>query len=199
MKMTKMPPIILASQSPRRTKLLSEAGVAFEVCPVEVEELSAGRYFCHIALINALSKAHQSSRLHPEAMVIGADTVIELDHKIIGKPGSLEDARRILARLSGRRHAVSTAICICSVQFDIEVRFIETTFVDFRELDDTIICDYMSKVDVLDKAGAYNIDEHGDMLVANIIGEKDNVIGLPCKKLLQAIYAIEALSPSAIS
>lgn len=189
--MTTCLPIILASQSARRKQLLAATGVVFEVLSPNVEEINADRYFRHIPLINAALKAHAVSTDHPETLVIGADTVIEFNGQIIGKPQDLDDARRILGLLSGQRHFVSTAICLQCRKQDIEIRFTESSEVEFKPFGDAIIEYYLSKVFTLDKAGAYNIDEYGDLLISGVKGDIDNVIGLPCAKLLRAIHAGE--------
>ncbi|MDD2478954.1 MAG: Maf family protein [Victivallaceae bacterium] len=191
--MSKYSCIILASQSERRKQLLTATGVVFETLTPEVEEINIGRYFRHIPLINAVLKAHAVSIDNSEAVVIGADTVIEFNNQIIGKPKNLEDSRRILGLLSGQRHFVSTAVCLRCRELDAEIRFVETSEVEFKSLGAATIEQYLSKVFTLDKAGAYNIDEYGDLLINQVKGNIDNIIGLPCVKLLRALHSIQAL------
>lgn len=191
--MMKSLPVILASQSVRRKQLLTDSGVSFDSLSPNALEISNGRYFRHIPLINAVLKAHSISIDYPEALVIGADTVIEFNDQIIGKPNDLDDARRILGLLSGRRHFVLTAVCLQCQESNIDIRFTETSEVEFKTLNVEIIEQYLSKVFTLDKAGAYNIDEYGSLLVSQVKGDIDNIIGLPCSKLLCALHAVQAL------
>lgn len=191
--MIELLPVILASQSERRKQLLTASGVSFEALSPNALEINDGRYFRHIPLVNAMLKAHSVSIDYPEALIIGADTVIEFNDQIIGKPKDLDDARRILGLLSGRYHFVLTAICLQCRKLDIEIHFIETSEVEFKTLSAETIEHYLSKVFTLDKAGAYNIDEYGDLLISQVKGEIDNIIGLPCSKLLRALNAIQVL------
>ena len=146
-------PIILASASPRRSALLREAGPAFASMRIMVPHVKEG----NDPLENAMLKAEACARMEPGAIVIGADTVIRLGDETIGKPADLEDAKRILAKLSGRTHDVATGVCIRCLEADILVRFEEATHVMFRTLTPEAIDGYIKAVNVLDKAGAYAI------------------------------------------
>ncbi len=179
--------IILASQSPRRKTLLTEAGFSFDVCSTDVEEIECGAYSRHIPLINAIRKASAAARLFPDALVIGADTAIEFDGTIIGKPRDLEDARRILKTLSGQCHRVITGVALFCRARCLETTFSEESTVCFKPLTEAVINTYLSRVHVLDKAGAYNIAEHGELLIDRVEGPRDNIIGLPCEKLALAL------------
>jgi len=172
-------PIILASASPRRSALLKEAGPVFasmQIITAHVEEGSD-------PLENAIRKAWAVAQMNPRALVIGADTVIRFKGRTIGKPADLEDAKRILAMLSGRTHDVATGVCVQCVEADILVRFEEATHVTFRTLTPGIIEKYVQDVNVLDKAGAYAIQEHGEDIIEKIDGSLTNVIGLPVERL----------------
>ena len=172
-------PIILASASPRRSALLKEAGPVFasmQIITAHVEEGSD-------PLENAMRKAGAVAQMNPRALVIGADTAIRSEGRTIGKPADLEDAKRILAMLSGRTHDVATGVCVQCVEADILVRFEETTHVTFRTLTPGIIEKYVQDVNVLDKAGAYAIQEHGEDIIEKIDGSLTNVIGLPVERL----------------
>ena len=176
-------PVILASASPRRSALLREAGPAFASMRVMTSQVEEGSD----PLENAVRKAEAVAKLNPRALVIGADTVIRFEEEIIGKPADLEDAKRILAKLSGHTHDVATGVCVRCVESDILVRFEETTHVTFRTLTPQIIEDYMKAVNVLDKAGAYAIQEHGDDIIESIDGSLTNVIGLPVERLKETV------------
>ena len=172
-------PIILASASPRRSALLREAGPTFASMRIMTSDVEEG----DDPLENAMRKAEAVARLNPQALVIGADTVIRFEGETIGQPADLEDAKRILARLSGRTHDVATGVCVRCVEADILVRFEEATHVTFRTLTPEIIDKYVQDVNVLDKAGAYAIQEHGEDIIEKIDGSLTNVIGLPVERL----------------
>ena len=176
-------PVILASASPRRSALLKEAGPAFADMRIMTSHVEAGSD----PLENAFRKAEAVAQLNPKAIVIGADTVIRFEGEIIGKPADLEDAKRILAKLSGHTHDVATGVCVRCVEADYLVRFEEATHVNFRTLTPQMIDDYIKAVNVLDKAGAYAIQEHGDDIIESIDGSLTNVIGLPVERLKETV------------
>ncbi len=127
------------------------------------------------------------ARRFPSSLVIGADTVIEIDGMILGKPQSLQDARQMLGRLSGRKHQVVTAVCMIRMECRAECVFCDCTEVVFREISGSVIEEYVSKVDTMDKAGAYAIQEHGSLIIEEIKGSMDNVIGFPAEKFMKAV------------
>jgi septum formation protein len=171
--------ILLASGSPRRRELLENQGLAFRVVISPAEEIHdesmAPEALCEA---NAELKAAAVALDHPEEIVIGADTLVFIDGKALGKPKDMDEARAMLRRLSGRTHRVCSGVCIVFPGGRREC-FHGLTEVDFRELDDQAIDSYFSKVNPLDKAGGYGIQENGDLLVAGIRGSFDNVMGLP--------------------
>lgn len=176
-------PVILASASPRRSALLKEAGPAFASMRIMTADVKEG----DDPLENAMRKAEAVAELNPRALVIGADTVIRFEGETIGKPSDIEDAKRILAKLSGRTHDVATGVCVRCVEADILVRFEEATHVKFRTLTPETIDKYVQDVNVLDKAGAYAIQEHGDDIIESIDGSLTNVIGLPVERLKETV------------
>ena len=176
-------PIILASASPRRSALLKEAGPAFADMRIMTSHVEEGSD----PLENAMLKAEAVAQMNPRAVVIGADTVIRFGGETIGKPADLEDAKRILAMLSGRTHDVATGVCVRCVEADFLVRFEEATHVTFRTLTPEIIDKYLKDVNVLDKAGAYAIQEHGEDIIESIDGSLTNVIGLPVERLKETV------------
>jgi len=176
--------IILASASPRRERLLRELGLRFiVVCPDGIEELAGGAAPDVVAMQNAQRKARAIAGRHPHAMVIGADTIVVLDGKIFGKPRDREDACRMLGQLAGRRHEVITGVCLVHRSLDTELVFADTTRVWMRRLEPAQIAEYHNKIDPLDKAGAYAIQEHGEGIVERIEGSYNNVIGFPTERL----------------
>jgi septum formation protein len=184
------PEIILASNSERRKYLLTEMGFDFIQVPSSAIELGKDSYFAEVATVNAFRKAVDIARKNPDSLVIGADTVIETENEIIGKPVSIKDAKDILRKLSNKSHFVVSGVSIQSINANIRCTFAVSTKVHFKELTDKAINEYLSHVDVMDKAGAYAIQEYGEMLVKSIEGPLDNVIGLPCEELKEALEAI---------
>ena len=179
--------IILASKSPRRQDILRQAGIKFTTFIPQVNEVKSGIYYRHIPLFNATAKASEVAAAFPEALVIGADTVIEYKAQTIGKPASLQHAYDTLEQLSGNTHQVVSGICLICEKLKIKTLFAETTMVSFKTLSAETITAYLQKVEVLDKAGAYAIQEHGDMLVAAIDGSVNNVIGLPIERMIECL------------
>jgi len=181
---------ILASESPRRKELLSSIGIDFETLPSSVPELDGnGSYSLHVPFLNAILKAETVASKHPDALVLGADTVIEFENRIMGKPRDMLEACEMLMTLSGKKHNVTTAVCLKNVLLRVEAVFCETTVVEFNAFERDTAEKYISSVHTLDKAGAYAIQEFGSLLVKNIRGPEDNVIGLPREKLRKSIYA----------
>lgn len=179
-----LPPLILASASPRRSELLKQLGVEFQVVPSDATELHqddlTAREVCQV---NAYRKAHAVAKKHPDALVLGADTLVYLDNTLLGKPADLEDAYRMLERLQGRTHQVVTAICLLHKRNHRQSVFADITDVTFRPLDSVQIQRYLIQTNPLDKAGAYAIQENGDLIVEKISGSYTNVVGLPVEKL----------------
>ena len=183
-------PVILASASPRRAALLRKAGPEFasmQIMPSDAEEGAD-------PLENARLKAESVAASNPRAIVIGADTVIRFGDETIGKPAGLDDARAILAKLSGRTHDVITGVCVRCLENDLLVRFEEATHVTFRVLTPEMIEKYIRAVNVLDKAGAYAIQEHGDDIIEGIEGSRTNVIGLPVERLTETVRYLLTLA-----
>ncbi len=181
--------LILASASPRRRELLAGIYPDFKIVTADAREYDSGIWPERLPLVNATNKALSVAYLYPGALVIGADTVIELDERLIGKPDSLKHAEQILHQLSDRTHLVTTGVHIVCMERKIRCSFVVSTSVTFFPLSHEVIQTYICKVNVLDKAGAYAIQEYGEMLVKDIDGPLDNVIGLPCDKLRESLQA----------
>jgi septum formation protein len=186
----KMPALILASASPRRAELLQGLGLSFEIVPSRAPEIHDEQLTAHeLSKVNAYRKARSVAKKHPDALVLGADTLVCLDSKLFGKPGSLEQAYEMLERLQGQTHDVVTAICLMHLRERREKVFVEHTRVTFHRLDASRIRRYLTQVNPLDKAGAYAIQEQGDMLVSSIDGSYSNVVGLPVERLIAELRA----------
>ncbi len=139
-------------------------------------------------MTNACRKAIAVSEAHRDATVIGADTVVALADRLFGKPADETDAARMLGELSGRTHEVTTGVCVmCRSTGELTV-LADTTRVTFRPLTAEIICDYLDRVHVLDKAGAYAIQEYGEQLVEHLDGSFTNVVGLPVERLKSVLH-----------
>jgi septum formation protein len=179
-----LPPLILASASPRRAELMQGMGVVFQVLPSEAseahnEELTARE----VSQINAYRKARAVAKKFPDALVVGADTLVYLGTTLFGKPVDAEDAYRMLKQLQGQTHQVVTGVCLTQLRTHRQKIFWESTDVTFRPLETEEIKNYLSKVNPLDKAGAYAIQEHGAQIVREISGSYSNVVGLPVERL----------------
>lgn len=181
--------IILASASPRRKELLVKAGFpVFEIVPSPAGELTPTEVNVpRLALENAVRKAAAVADLYPDALVIGADTLIEFEHEAIGKPADREDAVRTLCRLAGKKHTVTTGVCLCCRNANLMTRFAEMSIVEFLPFDRTTAEAYADLVPVLDKAGSYAIQDHGEMIIRGIGGDYDNIVGLPATRLKEAL------------
>jgi septum formation protein len=190
------PRLVLASGSPRRRQLLSEAGYEFEVVSVPVEELSHDWLSAReLTIWNAARKAAAACKIAPSAVLLAADTLVAMDGEVLGKPVDFEDAVEILRRLSGRVHEVWTAVRIVDPARHRSQSFHEMSRVHFRSLDDRAIRSYLAKIDPLDKAGAYAAQGDGQDIIQNIEGSYTNVVGLPMEKTSRAL-ALFGITPS---
>src|SRR6185369_14650528 len=131
-----------------------------------------------VSKINAYRKARSVAKKYPDALVLAADTLVAIDERLFGKPPSLEQAYVMLEQLQGRTHSVVTAICLLHLRGRRYHIFAESTAVTFRRLDASSIRRYLNLVDPLDKAGAYAIQEQGDLLIEKVAGSRTNVVGL---------------------
>lgn len=180
--------IILASASPRRHELFKKSNLPFDIESSDVPEISGEKFpYSGVALENAGRKAKDVALKNPDALVIGCDTVIEFRSGIIGKPVDFKDAFRILKSLSGESHYVATGVCVICLSRNIYVRFAERSKVQFRKLRDEDILSYLSHVNVLDKAGAYAVQEYGETIIEKTEGSRDNIIGLPTERLFELL------------
>ena len=171
--------LILASASPRRRRLLAALGVAFTVSPVDIDERPrAGEKPLPFARRMAAEKAGAAAGGRA-GWVLGADTIVELDERILGKPVDTDDAVAMLTRLSGRVHCVRTAVTLLEPSGVTAEETVVTTEVSFRLLDAATIVAYVATGEPLDKAGAYAIQGDGAHLVDRVVGSYTNVIGLP--------------------
>jgi len=177
--------LILASASPRRRDLMAAHGFCFEVVTSPVQETLPDHLTVReTVLLNARRKGSAVAALHPSACVVAADTLVALDGRPLGKPATLDDARAMLAALSGRTHQVFSGVWIEQRAAGGLAAFIEVSHVRFRPLAAAEIEDYLRCVPVLDKAGAYAAQQDPIHLIAAIDGSRTNVIGLPMERLV---------------
>ncbi len=174
--------IILASASPRRRELMELAGYDFEVICADITEVVPENVEPQEVVMSlAMQKAQAVAAEHKNAVVIGSDTVVALDGKILGKPHSEQEACEMLRSLSGKAHKVFTGVAIvCGEKVK---NFFDETDVEFYPLDDGEIKKYVATGEPMDKAGAYGIQGKGSVLVKKINGDFFNVMGLPIAKL----------------
>ena len=180
--------LILASTSPRRADLLRESGIAFRVEAPHVEEWSAEDFPeiqpGELARGNARRKAKAVVERNPGKPVLAADTLVICEGKIMGKPADEEMAKSMLGWLSGRTHEVVTAAVLVLPDGKKIRESVVRTRVKFRALEMAEVEAYVREVDVLDKAGAYALQDGGDRLVERVEGSRSNVIGLPMETVL---------------
>lgn len=172
--------LILASASPRRRDLLSGMGLSFSVCPCEVDETVAfGIPPQEAVVLLARRKAAAAAVLHPDAVIIASDTLVEIDGLPLGKPHDENEALQTLLRLSGRVHGVHTGVAVACNGKMVAER--DTTRVWMRPFDEAEARAYVATGEPMDKAGAYGIQGLGGRLVDHIEGEYDTVVGLPTR------------------
>ena len=178
--------LILASKSPRRSELLKQAGLLFSVIPSDFDEGTLALSNPDLDVITlAESKAFDISQKHPDAWVIGADTIVIVGRKILGKPASEKEAFEMLRRLSGKTHQVLTGYCICCKKKNRIFSEAVKTDVRFKELTDAEINWYIQTGEPFDKAGGYAIQGIGSFLVRGINGSYTNVVGLPVCEVME--------------
>lgn len=182
--------LVLASSSPRRTELLTKAGIEHEVAPVDADErMEPGVPPAELAIRLALRKAEAAADRWPGRMILAADTIVDIDETPLGKPANDHDARAMLRALSGRSHDVHTGVAVVTAD-GTKRAAVETTRVTFRDLTDREIRDYVATGEPRDKAGAYGIQGRGAMLVERIDGNYENVMGLPLNRVIALLREV---------
>lgn len=175
--------LILASASPRRQELLEQAGIVFQTDPPDIPEWDNASHPelspAELVLANARRKAQAVAPRHPHLPVLAADTLVCCEGRILGKPANTSEAAAMLSWLSGRTHEVLTGVALRDPATRTLREHVARTCVTFRALDGAQIAAYLAKVHVLDKAGAYALQDHGFDLIERLEGSRSNVIGLP--------------------
>ncbi len=185
-----VPPLVLASASPRRAELLRMLGLRFDIVPAAIEETMHRNEAAPAAVERlALEKAADVAARRPDALVVGSDTVVVLDEAVLGKPTSPEDAARMLLQLQGREHRVATGVAVVAPD-GRKVSSAEIVRVRFRSFDEMTALQYVATGEPLDKAGAYGIQGYGATLVDSIRGDYFAVMGLPVARLVSLFHAL---------
>jgi len=189
-------PLILASASPRRQQFLADLGLTFtalaadiDETPLDVEKPDA------FALRMAEEKAETIAQQHPASWVIGADTVVTIEGRILGKPDDAAHALEILRSLQGKKHQVITGVALCCAQENCLESLNKTTEVKFADFSDAILSAYIATGEPMDKAGAYGIQGKGAFLVRSITGSCSNVIGLPISTFISLLLHYNVIVP----
>jgi septum formation protein len=185
--------LVLASASPRRRDLLREHGYEYEVVPSSAPETVATTPE-ETVLENARRKARAVAQLHPDAVVLGVDTEVWFQSRVLGKPADMEDAWRMLGELNGHTHEVYSGVCLTWSGGTEERTFVEVTHVHFHQRSESELRAYLERIGPLDKAGAYAAQEDQGVMIARVEGSFSNVIGLPMERLTPALAAL-GISP----
>jgi len=172
--------IVLASTSPRRRELLGLLGLPFHIVPPTYQEI----FSLHLSPIEqtrqlALGKAQSVASQHPQDLVIGSDTVIEIDGRLLGKPENMKEAETMLRQLRDRRHQVHTGVAVIHQATNIYMDFVETAQVWIKSFNETTLNSYLDTKESMGKAGAYSIQGEGAQLIEKIEGDYPTVVGLP--------------------
>lgn len=176
--------LILASQSPRRKELMAQMGLQFDTIPGNFDEqLDHSRHIEEVAMELALGKAQDIAALHPDAVVIGSDTIVLIDGKQLGKPVDEADARRTLKQLAGKINIVSTGLAVICKDLGLVITEVETSKVFFNPYDRDLHEAYLASGNWHDKAGSYGLQSGAAPLIDHVEGEYDSILGLPTKTL----------------
>jgi septum formation protein len=184
--------IILASKSPRRKQLLKNIGLNFKVVPSNINEdlihISSPKKYAEIL---SLQKAKKVAEKFKDAIIIGADSIVILKGEIIGKPSSLKNAKEILRKLSGQRHMVITGFTVLDSKINKSITNSVLSYVTFKKLSEEEINDYVKTGELMDKAGAYAIQEKAGVFIEKIEGDFFNVVGLPIFALCKILQEFD--------
>ena len=185
--------LILASSSPRRKQILERIGLKFEIIPPNIDEshlsvkMKPEEYCISLAKI----KAMKISQYHPNALVIGADTIVSLNNNILNKPKDHMNAKKMLSMLSGKTHQVHTGIYMNWMGKKIRTSFNEISQVTFRKLDEKEITFYIKNYKPYDKAGSYGIQGWSSLFVKNIQGCYNNIVGFPISRIYAELKKLD--------
>jgi septum formation protein len=183
--------ITLASSSPRRKALLEEIGLSFDIHPSNIDENTRkGESPTEHCLRLAEEKAKEAVKNAHTGWILGADTIVFIDNRILGKPSNVNEAQEMLTLLRGRCHKVLTAFCLLNVSTSATIKRIVESRVKIKNLTDKEIEEYLKTGEPLDKAGAYAVQGIGNFMVESIEGSYTNVVGLPMEELKVALEEV---------
>ncbi len=191
--------IVLASTSPRRRELLGLLGLPFRIIPPTCEE----KISLHLPPIEqtrqfARDKAQSVANQYPEDMVIGSDTVIEIEGRLLGKPENMQEAESMLRLLRGRCHRVHTGVAVMQRDTNISIDFVETALVWIKPFNETALASYLATEESLGKAGSYSIQGEGAQLIDQIEGDYPTIVGLPLLRTAKALEEQRFVLPNPI-
>jgi len=191
--------ILLASTSPRRQELLELLGLQFLIVPPTCEEtfsphLSPSEQTRQLAREKAQSVANH----HPQDLVIGSDTVIEIEAKLLGKPENMQEAESMLRHLRGRCHQVHTGVAIIQQDKNVSIDFVETAQVWIKTFDEQTLKTYLDTEESMGKAGAYSIQGEGAQLIEKIKGDYPTIVGLPLMRTAKVLEQQGIVMPNAV-
>lgn len=191
---------ILASASPRRIELLSLLGLCFEIMPSNVDEkfMTGEEPRDHVLRLSE-EKAQKAAALHPEAWVMGADTIVIINGDVLGKPRTPDEAKEMLGKLSGQVHMVFTGFTVVRKSADILVRDAVSSSVRFREIAEDEMAWYIKSQEPYDKAGGYAVQGMGAFFIKEIHGSYTNVMGLPLCEVVDVLKKIGAIGFAGVS
>lgn len=176
--------IILASASPRRKEILENINVKFDIVKSDIDEvILEDELPPQVVMRLAFEKSMDVAKSNQESLVIGADTIVVFNNKVLGKPKDKEDARNTIRLLSGNTHEVITGISLINLSANKKIIDYVVSKVKFKDLSEDDINDYINTGESLDKAGAYGIQGYGSLLIEEIQGDYFNIVGLPISKL----------------
>jgi septum formation protein len=186
--------LILASASPRRCEMLRIMGLDFDVIPASVDETFRPEETPreHVLRLSG-NKALSIARSHPDAWVLGADTIVVIAGEVLGKPGSPAEARSMLGKLSGREHEVFTGFSIVRQDRKIRINEAVGSSVVFRQISDGELAWYTATDEPYDKAGAYAVQGMGGCFIREVRGSCTNVVGLPLCEVIEALKRVAAI------
>lgn len=179
--------LILGSASPRRQRLLREAGFDFTVAPTDADEISDSANPVGTVIHNALEKNRACRIAHPDGIILTADTLVWFQGQLVGKPTDEAEAKAFLRAFSGNEQTVFTGVVLSSPNEPQEQVRVEATIVKFKNLTDEDIDSYIRLVKPYDRAGAYDAADYGDMVIESVIGSYTNVVGLPMETVSEML------------
>ncbi len=189
--------IILASASPRRIHFLQQLGFPFTATPASIDETPVTNEDPDTFVTRlATAKAAYIGVHHPQAFIIGADTIVTIENAIIGKPNTPDHALQILQKLSGSSHRVVTGLCLHCLGISLTTCIVRSTIITFGSFPDTVLIAYIDTGEPMDKAGAYGLQGRGGFLIEKVVGSCSNAIGLPTNDLVSLLLKHGIIQPN---